>query len=505
MRVATLSIFSISMIGLAVTSSAAQAPSPARRPLRERGIALEARGDTAGAKAAYLEAVALDPRDAEARFLLGTLLLRLGDWPGAVDVFEQAKALRPQHVDTCFYLAQAYYLDGRLGPATATIARAARLAPERADIAQKHGEYLCEGQSCKEGLISLQKAYRLDRDLPAIEFDLGMAYHKQAAVPEAQRYLELALRRDPDNLVAARFLADVLGRQDQWDKAKPLYDLVAAREPRNAWALYGVGRSWVAMGKPEAALEPLRAALAVDPAMAEAHFQLGQALRQLGRRDESLRELEIFKALRDRAETPAAPLKATRTPSEDKVWNECLRLVAEGREAEALAYLDALPRDQRADADYLLGVLYFNIERPLDAARLLARAVAKAPADAGGLAFLARAYVAAGQYEAAERELERAHALGPEGEIALLARGELAYARAAWADAIRYFEEARTSQVPALLKLCRAYVVTRDPEKAARTAELVRAFARGDPTWLRQLDSVLHSGGGPDTPASPPP
>src|SRR5262249_1600449 len=199
---------------------------------------------------------------------------------------------RPRDADTLYYLGQAYYLDGQIAPARKAILRAVTLAPNRPDIAQKHGEYLCEDNVCADGLKFLLKAQRLDATLPNIDFDLGMAHHKLANVPEAQRHLEVAFKKDPANLTAARFLADVYGRQGQWDKSKSLYDLVLAAEPRNAWALYGLGRALIALGRHEEALRPLHEAVAVEPAIAEAHFQLGTALRQLGRTEEASQELK---------------------------------------------------------------------------------------------------------------------------------------------------------------------------------------------------------------------
>ena len=218
-----------------------------------------------------------------------------------------------------------------------------------------------------------------------------MAYHKQAELPEARRYLEAAVKADPGNLVAARFLADVYGREERWREARDLYQRVVAREPGNAWAAYGVGRALIGLGEYEAALAPLRSALVADPALAEAHFQLGQALRQLGRRPESERELALFKALRDRAAGADGPLRSQRTPFEARVWKTCAALLAENREGEALAYLDSLPGARPERSPYLLGVLAFNLGRSGDAVRLLKKAVALAPEDADALASLGRA------------------------------------------------------------------------------------------------------------------
>lgn len=477
----------------AVLCFGAEGPSRLENQVLSRGSALEERGEYSQAKAVYLGGLRQFPRSGEINFRVGTIYLRESNWPEAIACLEEATRLRPKHVDTLYYLAQAYYLDGRHGTAIETLVRAVALAPERPDLAQKYGEYLCEAKLFQEGLRYLLKAQRLDPSLPGIEFDLGMAYHKQAGIPEAQRHLETALESDPGNLVAARFLADTLGRQQQWDRARDLYQLVLAREPKDAWALYGLGRALLALGDAEGAIAPLRDALAADPTIAEAHFQLGRAFRQLGRRNEEEHELSAFKALRSHPTSSSSPVTAERTPAEGRMWEECRRLLRDGREPDALAYLDSLLKADGPNPYYLLGALYFGLERSSDAVRMLARAAALSPDDPDILAFLGRAYVADGKLEAAETTLTRARALRPDGELALIGAGELELARKHWDQAILHLEASKTTQVPALLKLCHAYMLMNDPAKALETGELVRAFGKDDAAALSELDSILAS------------
>jgi tetratricopeptide (TPR) repeat protein len=488
MRVAP-SLFVVAGLSAHCLVAVAQSAFPERDVLT-RGAALEERGEYRQAKALYLEGLGRFPRSGEIAFRIGTLYLREGDMTAAIRSLQQASDLRPRHVDTLYYLAQAYYLDGQHEPARERLLRALALEPGRAEIAQKYGEYLCEDRGCAEGLRYLLKAQRLDPTLPDIEFDIGMAHLRLAAIADAERHLEIAVENDPGNMLAARFLADTLGREYRWDRARDLYKLVIAREPRNARALYGLGQALLALGDAEGAVTPLREALAADPTIAEAHFQLARAFRQVGRRDEADQELGLFKALRGRRPGSDSALRAERTPAEERMWDECRRLLREGREADALAYLESLSPSTQPSS-YLLGALYFELGRSADAVRLLARADAQSPEDPDILALLGRAYVADGNLEAAEPVLARARASRPDGELALIGAGELELARRRWDQAIRHLEDARTIQVPALLKLCRAYLAVGDKAKALETAELVRAFGRDDPASLRELDSLL--------------
>jgi Flp pilus assembly protein TadD len=224
-------------------------------------------------------------------------------------------------------------------------------------------------------------------------------------------------------------------------------------------------------------------------------------LRQLGRRDEEERELYVFRAFGDRKQSSSHAVKAERTPFETRTWDECRRLLEENKESEALAYLDSQLAAEKPNSYYLLGVLYFNLQRGSDAVRVLARAAAISPAEADVLAFLGRAYVAQGQYDQAEKALARARALTPNGELPLVGVGELEYAQKHWDAAIRYLEQSKTTQVPALLKLCRAYRLAQSPAKALETAELVRAFGKGDLASLNELEAILASDQGPQEPA----
>ncbi|HEY7615549.1 MAG TPA: tetratricopeptide repeat protein [Terriglobales bacterium] len=472
---------------------AAQGQSGGESQILRRASALEEQGEYDKAKGVYLDALGRFPKSSEILFHIGILYLRESNWQDAIPYLEQAHDVRPRHVDTLYYLGQAYYLDGQHMAARKSMLRAVTLAPSRPDLAQKYGEYLCEDNLCKEGLRYLLKARRLDPTLQNIDFDLGMAYHKQAAVPEARRYLEIAIKKDPNNLIAARFLADVYGREGKWDRAKDLYQLVVDRDRRNAWALYGLGRAWMGLANYQAAIGPLRDAIGADPTIAESHFQLAQALRQLGQREEAQRELGMFQALRDRTQASAA-VAHERTPFEERIWQTCRKLLEENKESEALSHLNSLKTANGAvNSPYLLGALYFAMRRASDAARMFSQATNVSPADPNVWAYLGRAYVAAGQYPSAEKALARARELNPQGELALIGMGELCYARENWPEAVRYFELSKTRQVPALLKLCRAYFKMGDRDKGLVVAELVRAFGNGDTAALAELDAILSS------------
>jgi tetratricopeptide (TPR) repeat protein len=456
-----------------------------------RAAELEARGQFVQAEQIYLVQEKHFPNNAEILFHLGTLRMRQTDWPKAIEYLEKCRALQPRNTDVLFYLAQAHYLNGELAQAQKIILSAARLAPKEAAVLQKAGEYLCEGNDCGPGLEDLLKARKLDPTLENIDMDLGMAYYKLFRHEEAQPILEAVFRKDSNNLVAALILGEIAAYQGNWDKARGLDEYVLMREPRNASALKDLGAALVALGKDEEALSPLNEALDIDPSLSDVHFQLGRALRNLGRSDESLQEMELYQSIRDRdhiVQTLVSPDKA----SQNEHWRECEKLLKENGESAAIAYVNSFVAQTHSqlNAYYVVGMLYSALQRNEDSIRILNKAAQVSPNNADIVAFLGRVYLREHNYEQSEVDLKRALQMSPLNQIALVGMGELRYMREQWIEAARYFDESRTQEVSALLLMCNAYVRAGNRDKAREAAELVRAFAHGDTKSLEELNST---------------
>lgn len=495
------------MANLMLPSVFAQvAPSGALNSTLQRAADLEDHGQFGQAEQIYLAQEKQFPKNAEILFHLGTLRMRQQDWPNAIVYLERCRTLRPRNVDTLFYLAQAQYFNGELGLAQRTILSAERLAPNDGEVLQKLGEYLCEGDECGRGLDYLLRARRLDPTLENLDFDLGMAYHKLTKIQEAQPLLESVFRKDPTNLVAARFLGEIAAYQGDWDKARSLYEYVLSREPRNAPALVGLGTCLVALGKDEEALSPLRESLEIDPGMTDAYFQLGKALRKLGRSEEALHEMELFQSIRDRDHVLPTFVSANQA-LQGEYWKTCEKLLKENKESEAIDYMSSVAAGAHVQVNvlYLVGTLYHVLQRNEDAIRLLNKAAQISPNDADIAAFLGRVYLSEGNYEQSEAALKRALEIRPQDQLALVSMGELQFAKGQWAEAARYFDESRARDLSTLLLMCDAYMRAGNREKAHQAAELVRAFAHGDAKAIEEVNSLMGNSDAvePLPPASP--
>ena len=113
---------------------------------------------------------------------------------------------------------------------------------------------------------------------------LGTAHTRLGALDAGNASLRRALELDPSASEAAFLLGKNLSRQGVNDEAQEWLERAAAGRPADS--LYELGLLHQKVGKPAAAEEAFRAALAADPEHLAATYNLAQALIVAGRREE---------------------------------------------------------------------------------------------------------------------------------------------------------------------------------------------------------------------------
>jgi VWFA-related protein len=114
-----------------------------------------------------------------------------------------------------------------------------------------------------EAVKLLQQALRLDPELPALRYQLGLAFHAIGDEADAEAELREAVSRTPDSAAAHNYLGIVLFQ----------------------------------MGDARAALEEFRAAAKLAPKDPNAHFNLGEALARTGDSNSAVEELRVAAGL----------------------------------------------------------------------------------------------------------------------------------------------------------------------------------------------------------------
>ena len=480
----------LATILLISTLMAGQAP-PNVAAVLKRGATLFAAGRLAEAQNLYEQALRSSPDDPDLRFGLGTVFFREHNWPKAIENYRSSINARPGSVKVLYSLAEAFFAEADVDRARQTIAMAASLAPNDAQICQKYGEYLVVNiENRKEGLAWMKKARRLDPRLARVDFDIARTQFDLTDYQSAITNFEAALKQDAGNGEAAFYLAESWANLGDWVKARDFYSYALTHRYEKGPAFYGLGRAQVELGEFEDAVAPLQRAMVLQPSLIKAHFQLGKAYRRLGRTKEAQYETGLFAAMIDRVDTS----RELEGSEEQQAWKQIKPLLEVNTEQEALDLLAKLPvadGTDRREPHYLIGAMYYSMGRKADAKRVLAVARTKAPKSARIAAYLGMVQLSGGEAAAAEESFQSALALDSAEVLALIGMGGIRYQQQCWPDAIEYLEKSRTADPDALFLLCDAYYRVGKPEQAVLMAEVVRAFAAERKPLLDELEKLV--------------
>lgn len=426
-------------------------------------------------------------------FTRGAGYLKQQDWQNAISSFRHSLTTHPHRTDTLFYLSQAYYLSGQLDLAITTIEKAVRLEPQSAVFKQKYGEYLCEAGECAKGLPELVDARHLEPDLEHIDLDVGMANYRLSNLDKATQNLQIALRKEPGNAVAAFFLAECYSLKPDWPNAEKMYRQALADGKQDAATYYGLGVALLRQGSTVAALSSFEKALTMDPSLSECHFQMARALRTLGRNPEAEQQMKLFQAMHEATDVPTTMTATDDKPVQEAFWAGCQRLLEQGKEHEALLRLRSVNGGR--EPYYLLGRLYYSMGRFSAAQRALDISTKRNPKNADAWAWLGQAKMAAGHYAEADASFRQALETDPNNRMGMAGVGVVQHAQRHWAESAESIERSRTRDPAILLDLCDDYLRLGRKKDAELAAELVRSFGAGDKTILSALDKLLSNPG----------
>jgi tetratricopeptide (TPR) repeat protein len=315
------------------------------------GLACFQQGKYADAIGPLREALRLKPELPNVAALLGMSLSELGRFeeglPAVVNAFSQAvdPALRRMAglhlqriytglgrdrdaVEVALRLSQLHpddpevlYHSGRLFANFAYVQtmRLSAIAPDSVWLHQAAGE-------ANESQGQYDAAVREDRQVlaaaprrPGIRFRIGRVLLARANgdpsgadAVEARRAFEEELRLDPTNANAAYELGEISRKAGDLESARTLFEQGVKYHPAFEQALVGLGRTLIALGRPDAALSHLNAAIEANPENHVAHYQLAQAYRALGNIAAQEAALANFKRARALASQHAAAVPQTK-------------------------------------------------------------------------------------------------------------------------------------------------------------------------------------------------
>lgn len=232
------------------------------------------------------QALAKQPDQGEAQYLLGYAQMQLGRWQAALPALEAAVRLDSRIPERLNALAQAYEATGgdpaRIGQ---LYTQALQLQPALADVRVNYGRFLETQGRLDEALAQYRQAATEQPWLAPAQYNLGTAFLRKGQTREAEAALRQALSLNPDHVETLGNLGLLYAAAGQPAQARPLFERAVEVAPQNPVALANLGTWHLQAGNLDPAIDLLTRAVTVNPAALEALVNLAAAHFQRGDRE----------------------------------------------------------------------------------------------------------------------------------------------------------------------------------------------------------------------------
>ena len=260
-------------------------------------------GHFAESQALLDQMIAGGSRDTKVLSLLAWCHHRQGRPNDALREMRQAIELAPADATLYANAAQILLEGGDMKAAYTTATKALDLAPDNVQALKTKGLIDLEHGDVKQALATFQRAVELDPADPEALERLGTALRLLFQYGEAAATFERGIARFPRyaRLYAAysKLLLDPGARPDAAAEAHAvrLLEKALALEPSLAEAQFELGKLMLDGGKAAEAVGHLQAAAKLDPSNGATHLALASAYRLLARTGDQSRELGIYREL----------------------------------------------------------------------------------------------------------------------------------------------------------------------------------------------------------------
>lgn len=226
-----------------------------------------------------------------------SLETQTGDQDQASSVIAQLRRIAPDNPEV-LYAAYRTYSD-LTGESMLALSLA---APDSAQTHQMLAHEQNRQGNMNGAIEQLRKAIAINPHLPGAHFELAeLMYLSQddAVKKQAESEYRIALKDNPQDEKAVLRLAEIDAQKGDIEQSLKGYTQAVQLQPSDADAKLGLAKTLIALNQNDKALKLLEETVQLDPTNATAHYRLGSMYREMGRAEDSKKEIELYKKLKD--------------------------------------------------------------------------------------------------------------------------------------------------------------------------------------------------------------
>jgi putative PEP-CTERM system TPR-repeat lipoprotein len=420
-----------------------------------------ASNDRDAAERYALEAVAKDANNPEVWMFRGALLRFNGKPDEALAAYDKVLALDPQHRTAHIEKAYIDISRGKFAEAKTEIDAADKAAPGSLLVTYTRGLYEFSQGKFAAAQEAVQKVLKsAPEHMPSVLL-AGASEMNLGATQQAEQHLRKYLESNPNDIYARKLLAQTLLKSSQPADAAAALAPVLKEPTQDAQLLALAGESYMQVRDFNKATAYLEKATALAPKAAALHTSLGLSRLGQGDNEKGLSELELAASLDPKS--AQATMALVQTEMNLKHFDK------------ALAAAQALEKQQPDNPQVynLKGAVYLIKGDAANARAAFEKAVAVQPTFFPAISNLSRLDLQEHKPEAAKQRFEKLLEKDKNNYGAMAALGELALMQKHPEEATAWFEKGSNANPDAVLpavKLGTHYLHTNQAPKALALA-----------------------------------
>ncbi len=238
----------------------------------QHGVAAHKAGNLKEAEVAYRSILNIQQNNPDANHNLGLIAISANQIETALPLFKTALDVNPNIEQFWMSYIDALVKNNRLEDATQTIKKAKKKGFEVKKL---------------QALLSQSKSVS-DLNVPSqAQLDSLLEHYKQGRFNDAEKIATAISQEYPNHHFAWKVLGAIFGKTGRELEALHAKQTAVELSPQDAEAYYNLGNTLIELGRLDDAKASYNQAIALKPDHAEAHYNLGNTLLELGRLEDA--------------------------------------------------------------------------------------------------------------------------------------------------------------------------------------------------------------------------